>query len=421
MNRVRGLIPVLAVFLLAGVFVTGPLENANAAGNSPAPPRGQPDKPITPERRKVTDYLKAAALDPRAGGEVFAAWHKFGEKDARLFIWAYVAEYGTEGGDLKMVSARTGPLVLSLTEEGGVAGHWAPPDGENYAEGIKAKFPEKYQPAVLAFQSRHKDVLAELKNEVRQKAAKEVSAAGADRTLSVGESAAIRLDANRTTGYSWHYDIQNEDIIKVVRDVYQENKNKRGVLGAGGVRIIEIKGLQKGRTAVHFKYYRQWQPQQVKETRTVTVKVTAAEGRSGFDLPPAMEQARYLSVKNRSLRVYQKAKNYPPGFGVKHGRVVCGKVTAADAPGATMTRKMIDGRPFCVRQSSEGAAGTVYQKYRYATVKDGRLVTVGFTARLSQCENFSEPLRSECQKARQTFDPDPIAGCAVDRLNLHLN
>src|SRR6056297_2166137 len=100
-----------------------------------------------------------------------------------------------------MVSARTGPLVLSLTEEGGVAGHWAPPDGENYAEGIKAKFPEKYQPAVLAFQSRHKDVLAELKNEVRQKAAKEVSAAGADRTLSVGESAAIRLDANRTTGY----------------------------------------------------------------------------------------------------------------------------------------------------------------------------------------------------------------------------
>ncbi len=96
---------------------------------------------------------------------------------------------------------------------------------------------------------------------------------GTKKVLSVGETSAIRLKANRTTGYCWHYTIENSDIIKIVRDVYKEKKNREGMLGAGGMRIIEIKGINEGSAAIHLKYCRPWQPERIKKTREIFIKV----------------------------------------------------------------------------------------------------------------------------------------------------
>jgi hypothetical protein len=71
-------------------------------------------------------------------------------------------------------------------------------------------------------------------------------------------------------------------------------------------------------------------------------------------------------------------------------------------------KKTINGQEYCIKVSSQGAAGSIYKKYTYATARKGKRISVSFTARYTQCGNYGQPKRSECRKERQEYDLDQV-------------
>jgi hypothetical protein len=72
----------------------------------------------------------------------------------------------------------------------------------------------------------------------------------------------------------------------------------------------------------------------------------------------------------------------------------------------------INGRTYCVTESSEGAAGSVYTTYTYTTTISGKVVRGSFVLRSVQCANYEEPNKSACQNEHESFDLDSL----VDRI-----
>jgi hypothetical protein len=78
------------------------------------------------------------------------------------------------------------------------------------------------------------------------------------------------------------------------------------------------------------------------------------------------------------------------------------------------SNKTIQGKQYCVTQTSEGAAGSTYTTYTYTTTKGSELATVSFTLRAVQCMNYDDPKQSECLAERASFDPDTLASHMID-------
>jgi predicted secreted protein len=91
--------------------------------------------------------------------------------------------------------------------------------------------------------------------------------------IMVGESTIIELEENPTTGYEWHYTIDGEDIIEIVDDSYQANENAEEMVGVGGIRKIEIKGIKKGLAIINLEYSQEWSTEEPIQTEEFRVKV----------------------------------------------------------------------------------------------------------------------------------------------------
>lgn len=402
-------VPALPLLAAAALLVT-----ASAGKGAEACGKAGPETHCAGEA--VSCYLENSVLEPAPGREVFSAYHVFGSRGNRLFIWAYISEYQAENGKPEKKRARSGPMIIFLSPGGAVKGHWEPEPGRKYPESIRKKFPEQYQEDVLDFHTRHKNILRKLEYSAGKKAkSHERSAEGFDRILRPGETASIRLDANRTTGYKWFYTIRDRGIIDVVSDEYREDEHEERVLGAGGVRIIKIKGLRKGSTRIRLEYRRGWNPDDIDRTRLIRIRVRGDE-KACPGAPPGRLDAEYISFSDWNVEVFSSRNEYPRCFGVKEGRVFCRNKEMPENQQEEILEKTIDGRKYCIRKSSQGAAGTIYRKYTYAAVKKGKLVTVSFTAGFTCCGNYEEPARSECEAERRSFSPDQAVDRAVERL-----
>jgi uncharacterized protein (UPF0179 family) len=74
----------------------------------------------------------------------------------------------------------------------------------------------------------------------------------------------------------------------------------------------------------------------------------------------------------------------------------------------SVSKRMVDNRMYCVRSSSEGAAGSVYEADVYELYKEGRLITAEVIMQKPNCDNYDDPKKSECFGERETFDLDSI-------------
>ena len=79
---------------------------------------------------------------------------------------------------------------------------------------------------------------------------------GTSSDLKIGELAAIRLEENPTTGYSWNMSFT--DGLKVVKDEYISSA-QAGVVGAGGVHEWTIQASNAGQYNVSGIYKRSWE------------------------------------------------------------------------------------------------------------------------------------------------------------------
>jgi predicted secreted protein len=389
--RKKSPIIILSIIILAGILASvSPAENTCQSGKG--------------IKEKVIAYLEDSALEPGFKGEIFADYYKFGRDENNLYIWAYVCEYYKKDGRLRLGSGRSGPMIIALSQEGVIKDHWQPGAGEEYPGSIKDNFPKKFQNDILNFQSQHKDILDKLKDSVRKKAGQEIPKS--DIIMRPGEIKTIKLEANRTTGYKWFYKIKDKNIIKAVSDKYKEQAHKQGVVGVDGQRILKIRGLKTGTTTIKFEYYRKWEPEDLDKTKEIKVRVKDQE-QARYRIPDNLD-GEYISVRDWEVEVFATHDEYPPEFKLAEDRISYRKTAVEGSLPVRILKKTINGQEYCIKVSSQGAAGSIYKKYTYATARKGKLISVSFTARYTQCGNYGQPKRSECRKERQEYDLDQV-------------
>lgn len=402
MKKIITSVLILLLLILAGIiFVVLSPERAEESRNGPQKEGGDKQTPWKSMRIEIIDHLEENILDPGFGGKVFADYHKWGRKEGELFLWVYTVEYYLEGEELKQGSGYSGPVAITLTEDEDIEGHWMPRDGKEYSSSIKERFPRQYWDKVLNFQSENKSVLNDLEESVEDRAEKRMSPEdGADITLAVGETETIELEANQTTGYEWQYTIDDQDIVEVVSEKYTEKEQDEDVVGAGGKKVFEVKGLQEGEAVVDFKYLRPWESKQPKKLRKMRIKVTET-GEAAFDLPQSLE-TEYISLRNSEIQIYESPQEAPDRLQITDGEIDC-------SGDPEMSEVLIDGEKYCRKRSSEGAAGKIFYEYSYSGTKNDRIITADIVLSYLQCGNYPESEKEECENAQKESGPDDIA------------
>ena len=73
------------------------------------------------------------------------------------------------------------------------------------------------------------------------------------------KTAAIELEANVTTGYTWLCTISPENVIRLVSDEYIPDKKNEGITGAGGKQVFTFEAIAEGEAELVFSYLREWE------------------------------------------------------------------------------------------------------------------------------------------------------------------
>ena len=109
---------------------------------------------------------------------------------------------------------------------------------------------------------------------------------------------------------------------------------------------------------------------------------------------------------------YISSQTWPPKISVStttpDAVLDCPTAASTDSRQDWAAKRTIITRTYCIKATSEGAAGSVYTDYTYTTLNASRLVTVSFTLRSPQCLNYDNPKQAECAQERTKFDLDSL-------------
>ncbi len=109
---------------------------------------------------------------------------------------------------------------------------------------------------------------------------------------------------------------------------------------------------------------------------------------------------------------------WPPKVNAAKGKFTCTESDINAATGMRTIKKIIAGKTYCISSSSQGAAGSTYTTYQYDTLINGKVTSIIFSLRFSQCMNYVEPQQSECLQERQIFDIDGLANAIIENARL---
>lgn len=109
---------------------------------------------------------------------------------------------------------------------------------------------------------------------------------------------------------------------------------------------------------------------------------------------------------------YMRAFDWPPQVQIINELLECIEAgSEIDRAGRT-EKNIINGREYCVTKQTEGAVGSIYTQYAYAVQKDKKTVIFTFSTRATQCGNYDEPQKIECENERVSFDINDL----IDRI-----
>jgi len=78
-------------------------------------------------------------------------------------------------------------------------------------------------------------------------------------SISADQDFVVALDANPTTGYSWH-ESYDETALELVEKTFELGESaKEGLIGAGGLEKFRFKAIGKGTTEITLVYKRLWE------------------------------------------------------------------------------------------------------------------------------------------------------------------
>lgn len=105
----------------------------------------------------------------------------------------------------------------------------------------------------------------------------EKDASGSEVTLSEGQTLAVKLESNPTTGYGWHIVTVDETVVQSQGDPEYTQADTQGtpMVGVGGWEVLRFTALKSGTTTLKLGYSRSFEPDvaPIEEfTLTITVK-----------------------------------------------------------------------------------------------------------------------------------------------------
>jgi len=116
---------------------------------------------------------------------------------------------------------------------------------------------------------------------------------------------------------------------------------------------------------------------------------------------------------------YVAPVDWPPKINFASGPFVCTEGGSEIGRAGKTVKKVIAGRDYCITKEVEGAAGTMYIQYAYATQFDTQTAYFTWTTRQPQCANYDKPNRSACQDEENAFDPDSLISQLVGTFKLN--
>lgn len=120
---------------------------------------------------------------------------------------------------------------------------------------------------------------------------------------------------------------------------------------------------------------------------------------------PATPQESEI-VNPNEFGTYARFFDWPPAVQHLAEPYTCTEAGASTSRAGKTIRKVISDREYCVTEIVEGAAGSMYTQYAYAT-RDGEGTLIAtFSTKLVQCENYDDPQKSDCKRAQSIFNPD---------------
>ncbi len=117
---------------------------------------------------------------------------------------------------------------------------------------------------------------------------------------------------------------------------------------------------------------------------------------------------------------YISSVDWPPQVTMTAGTLTCagsGAASSSEIIPAGML-KVINTRTYCVSKESEGAAGSTYTTYNYATAQGDFVANITFTLRTPQCMNYDEPKQSACKNEQAQFDVDALADRILESVTM---
>jgi inhibitor of cysteine peptidase len=83
---------------------------------------------------------------------------------------------------------------------------------------------------------------------------------GKEVSVPAGGTIIVRLPANPSTGYSWHFITGFDDsFVRLVRHAYTRDPAPEGVVGSGGTAEITFTAGESGKGWLRFIYLRPWE------------------------------------------------------------------------------------------------------------------------------------------------------------------
>ena len=77
--------------------------------------------------------------------------------------------------------------------------------------------------------------------------------------LEVGQTPAITLDSNPTTGYSWEATGEHEELVQAGEPEYKQRNQDKQLVGAGGQETLHFEAKQAGQVRLELVYHRPWE------------------------------------------------------------------------------------------------------------------------------------------------------------------
>lgn len=116
---------------------------------------------------------------------------------------------------------------------------------------------------------------------------------------------------------------------------------------------------------------------------------------------------------------YILVQEWPPKIEITDNQFNCPETSSQDGLVEIITNKIINSKTYCVRITSEGAAGSIYTTYFYSTLIDNKLLTLNFVLKYPNCENYDDPRKTQCFQERQSFDLDNLIDQIVQTIKFN--